>query len=169
VRRELHQPRVGHLARLGPRDEAAARHAPAAITHHAVGGRVHPFVHERGHDRHAIGEQQRINARVEAAVAVVDRQQDRAFGQGPYAALRCVDVIEIQHVHAARADQLEQGHQLVGGDRVVLGCYDPVVFLTDRVDDVVQRDRVEARARRAVRLRKGREAREEEGEECGGA
>jgi hypothetical protein len=118
VRGKLDETRGLHLARLGPGHEVAARHDAIAVQHRAVERALHPAAEQRRHDREAIDLQQRVDMGVEAAIAVVEGDEDRLVGQRPRPARRGGDIVERDRRPARAFQPVEELRQDARGDRV---------------------------------------------------
>jgi len=86
---------------------------------------------------------------VKAAVAIVERDEDRALRQRLLSAARRVHVVERDGRPAIRAQPLEEADQPIDGDRVV-------VEIALEIDDIVKRDAGKSILPRAPERARGR-------------
>ena len=142
MRGDLDQARGLHLARLSPRYEVRARHDAIAVEHGTVRPpSLHPGADQGRHDRIAVYLDQGKDARIEALVAVIERDKDRLVGQRPHAARGRRHVVERDGVPASAFQPIEELSQRGRSHRIGLK-------LIGAIDDIVEGNRHEALAGR---------------------
>jgi len=114
VRSDFHQAGPRDFADLVPGQKAIARLWAAAEVHRLVGRRIHPDANGSQQRGPAIGFQDRQHPGIEAAVAVVERQQHGAFGQWLAALARRQDLVDGHGLVAVGAQPGQLVDQPVG-------------------------------------------------------